>query len=47
MKISALKLSKGKKHWVTAAVSDPTKWVLDPDAKKTYLTQKITWTVNP
>ena len=47
MKISSLKLSAGKKHWVTAAVSDPTKWVLDPDAKKTYLTQKVTWTVKP
>lgn len=47
MRISALKPSAGKKHTITVWVKDPTKWVIDPAAKSTYMAQKVTWTVKP
>jgi len=46
MKIAALHLSKGHRHWITVTVKDPTRWVRDPGSRSKYLTQKVTWTVN-
>jgi len=46
MKLGSLKLSKGRKHWISVTVKDRTGWVRDSGARAKYMTQRVTWTVN-
>lgn len=46
MKVGSLKLSKGRKHWISVTVKDRTGWVRDSGARSKYMTQRVTWTVN-
>ena len=46
MKIGSLRLSKGRKHWISVTVKDKTGWVRDSGARSKYMAQRVTWTVS-